>query len=149
MFTGHPVPTVYSQAAFCLSAFPQMHHNVCPSYTPGSGGCVYVFWLPSLLELLYKLWSYDSLSMPSFPPTILFDSFLPGLGGQLPWAFGPTLASLRTFFAAACFALLVFGIRWLFYSTNSLKPKGPLAGAVEWKGMPLLFSFLFFSSVES
>lgn len=50
---------------------------------------------------------------------------------------------IKSFFMAACFVFLFFGTRWLFYSTNSLKPKGLLAGAVEWKGMPVLFFCCF------
>lgn len=48
---------------------------------------------------------------------------------------------IKSFFVTACSVFLFFGIRWRFYSTNSLKQKGLLACAVEWKGMPVFFFF--------
>lgn len=84
--------------------------------------CVFIF--PHYFALIFPAWPYRVASQWLRP--------FPGF--------------IKSFFVAACSVFLFFGIRWQFYSPNSLKQKGLLARAVEWKGMPVLFFFFLVRS---
>lgn len=124
-----------------LSISSDMHSKVCPSLVP-----------PNLEDVSTSLGSMASRSFSTdfnhmtplyafiFPNyfSLIFPAWPCRVASQRLWSFP---GFIKSFFVVACSVSLFFGIRWLFYSTNSLKQKGLLAHAVEWKGMPVLFFF--------
>ena len=135
------VPTAYSKAAFCLFSlwhtakaaplsYPQIW-RMCLSpldpWLPGVSLQTLIIWHPFCVFIFPH---YFALIFPAWPYRVASQWLRPFPG-------------FKSFFVAACSVFLFFGIRWQFYSPNSLKQKGLLACAVEWKGMPVLFFFFF------
>lgn len=84
--------------------------------------------MTSLLTFIFP--SYFALIFPTWPRRAACQCFWPFLG------------FFKTFFMVACFVPLSWDQVTVLHHTNSLKPKGLLAVAMEWKGMSILFFFV-------